>query len=54
MAEIDLFRDIAADPYAYGRQFKRETGGRIAGYLCSYAPEEMVFAAGALPFRVLA
>ena len=52
MAEIDLFRDIAADPYAYGRQFKRETGGRIAGYLCSYAPEEMVFAAGALPFRV--
>jgi len=31
----------------------KESGGKVIGYLCSYVPEEVIYAAGMLPFRVL-
>jgi len=32
----------------------REQGGRVVGYFCSYAPDEILTAAGFLPFRMRA
>ena len=30
----------------------KEEGKRVVGYFCSYVPEEIIYAAGALPYRV--
>lgn len=32
----------------------REQGGKVVGYFCSYVPEEIILAAGMLPYRVRA
>ena len=52
MEEITEIKNITADPYAYCRKYKDETGKKIVGYTCSYTPEELIYAAGALPFRI--
>jgi len=52
MQEIALFREIAADPFEYGRKLKQEQGRRVVGNFCSYVPEEIIHAAGAVPFRI--
>jgi bzd-type benzoyl-CoA reductase N subunit len=52
MEEITEIKNITADPYAYCRKYKEETGKKIVGYTCSYTPEELIYAAGALPFRI--
>jgi len=52
MEEIKEIINITADPHAYCRKYKEETGKKIIGYTCSYTPEEMICAAGALPFRL--
>ena len=52
MEEITEIKNITAEPYAYCRKYKEETGKKIVGYTCSYTPEELIYAAGALPFRI--
>jgi len=52
MEKITEFKNIITDPYAYCRKYKEETGKTIVGYTCSYTPEEIIYAAGALPFRL--
>ncbi len=47
------FRPIAHDPLAYGRQWRQRSAGPLIGTLCSYAPEEIIVAAGGLPLRLL-
>jgi bzd-type benzoyl-CoA reductase N subunit len=42
------------DPIAYARRYKEESGKKVIGYLCSYTPEEIIFAAGAHPLRLFA
>ncbi len=49
---IKPFHDISLDPEVYARNWRKRTGGKVVGTLCSYAPEELIFAAGALGFRV--
>ncbi len=52
---MDIFRkfhDLCADPDGYARRWKTGTGGKVVGTLCSYAPEELILAAGALGFRI--
>jgi benzoyl-CoA reductase subunit C len=39
--------------HEYARKWKERTGGRVVGVFCSYVPEELIHAAGALPVRVL-
>jgi benzoyl-CoA reductase subunit C len=51
--DIQRLTDIAADPYAYARQWKAETGGKVVATLCSYAPEELILAAGLLGLRIV-
>ena len=53
MDPIQQLRDIAADPKAYAKRWKQETGGKVVGTLCSYAPEELILAGGALPYRIV-
>jgi bcr-type benzoyl-CoA reductase subunit C len=43
---------IAEDPYEYAEKIKGDTRAPIIGYFCSYAPEEVIFASGAVPFRI--
>src|SRR3972149_3569285 len=39
--------------HEYARAWKKRTGGRTMGCFCSYAPEEILLAAGWMPVRVL-
>jgi len=51
----DILREMAEvvrDPFAYGRKLKADTGKKIVGYVCTYAPEEIILAAGAHPLRL--
>lgn len=50
--DIQRLKAISADPHGYARQWKSSTGGRVVGTLCSYAPDELILAAGLLGFRV--
>jgi len=54
MASFDLFYEIINNPGQYATNWKKETGNKVIGYFCSYAPEEIITAAGALPYRILA
>jgi len=44
---------VAQERHRYAREWKERTGRPVIGYLCTWVPEEMVYAAGALPVRVL-
>jgi bcr-type benzoyl-CoA reductase subunit C len=52
MKNLALFHEIAKNPYDYAKKIKKESGRKIVGYFCSYTPEEIIDAAGALPFRI--
>ena len=52
MEKITEFKSIVTDPYTYCRSYKKETGKKIVGFTCSYTPEEIIYAAGALPLRL--
>jgi benzoyl-CoA reductase subunit C len=47
------FRDWRLNRAAYARQWKERTGGKVIGYFCTYAPEELMYAANILPVRIL-
>ncbi|MFQ5826947.1 MAG: 2-hydroxyacyl-CoA dehydratase subunit D [Dehalococcoidia bacterium] len=47
------FQEIIDNRHQYAQAWKERTGGRVVGYFCSYVPEEMLVAAGALPVRIL-
>jgi benzoyl-CoA reductase subunit C len=51
---MEEFRELLANRHKYARDWKARTGGRIVGYYEPYMPEELVYAAGALPIRLLA
>ena len=53
MDPLQLFRDISQHPADYARQWKTRTGGKVVGNFCSYTPQELIVAAGALPYRIL-
>ncbi|MFH1980614.1 MAG: 2-hydroxyacyl-CoA dehydratase family protein [Pseudomonadota bacterium] len=52
MTVIARLKAIAADPYTYTRSWKAKTGRPVIGTFCSYAPEEIILAAGALGIRL--
>ncbi|MCF8111038.1 MAG: 2-hydroxyacyl-CoA dehydratase family protein [Desulfobacteraceae bacterium] len=49
----DRFYSACLDPSGYARGLKQRTCGKILGYFCSYAPVELIHAAGLHPFRIL-
>lgn len=52
MDAMKPFSEAAADPYDYARRWKKAHGGPVIGSFCTYAPEEIVWAAGGLPLRL--
>ena len=49
---VERFQRAAKDPATYARSWKEKNQKDVIGYFCSYAPEEIIMAAGALPFRI--
>ncbi len=39
--------------HQYAQDWKKRTGKQMLGYFCTYAPEEIAYAAGVLPVRIL-
>jgi benzoyl-CoA reductase subunit C len=37
----------------YAKEWKKRTGGKVMGYMCTYVPEEILYAADILPVRIL-
>jgi len=52
MEILSKFKAVVKDPYAYASDMKKKTGKPVIGNFCSYTPEELIYAAGALPFRL--
>ena len=52
MKQIEECHQILKDPDGYVKRFKAESGRKVVGTFCSYAPEEIILAAGAHPFRL--
>ncbi len=50
--QIATFEAVCADPYRIAREVA-EQGRRVAGYMCTYTPEELFHAAGYFPVRIL-
>ncbi|MFQ5826085.1 MAG: benzoyl-CoA reductase, bzd-type, subunit N [Dehalococcoidia bacterium] len=49
----EKFEEWQQNRHEYARDWKAKTGGKVLGYFCTYAPEEIVYAAGILPVRIL-
>ncbi|MFQ5826865.1 MAG: 2-hydroxyacyl-CoA dehydratase [Dehalococcoidia bacterium] len=50
---MEKFQEVIQNRHQYARDWKARTGGKVVGYLCTYVPEEVMYAAGILPVRVL-
>ncbi len=50
---FSTFRNWWLNRAQYAKEWKERTGGRIMGYFCTYVPEELLYAAGILPVRIL-
>ena len=49
---MESFKELIDNRHEYAREWKKRTGGKVLGYLCSYVPEEIAVAAGVLPVRI--
>lgn len=49
---LEYVRDVSRDPLAQIKKYADE-GRRMVGYMCSYVPEELLYAAGLLPVRLI-
>ncbi len=52
MAPLEEINEIADTIYNSAAKEWKEKGGKITGYFCSYVPEEVLHAAGTLPYRL--
>lgn len=50
--ELELLMKLREDPYSSAREWKKRTKNKVIGFFCCYAPEELIYAAGALPVRI--
>ena len=54
MTTLENFQKIAQESFNEHLKTHKEQGGKIMGVFCSYVPEELVIAAGMVPFRMRA
>ena len=52
MAVFDTFEEIRLNRHRYAQEWKARTEGKVVGSLCTYVPEELLYAAGVLPVRI--
>ncbi len=50
---FEKFRNVVNNRHRYARDWKKRTGRKVVGYLCTCVPEELIYAAGMLPIRIL-
>jgi len=50
---FEQFGKAFENRHEYAKEWKKRTGGKVVGFLCSYAPEEILYAANILPVRLL-
>jgi benzoyl-CoA reductase subunit C len=50
---MENFKQWFQNRHDYAQQWKKKTGGKVLGYFCTYVPEEILYAAGVLPVRIL-
>ncbi|KJS30618.1 MAG: hypothetical protein VR64_15500 [Desulfatitalea sp. BRH_c12] len=53
MDHFEFFRRISDNPRGYAVDWKQKSGAKVVGHFCSYTPQELLVAAGALPYRIL-
>ncbi len=51
-AIVERFRQITEKPHDYAKSLKAK-GQLLAGYMCTHVPEEILYAAGIVPVRIL-
>ncbi len=50
---LEKFREWVDNRHDYAREWKKRTGGKVVGGICTYVPEEILYAASILPVRIL-
>jgi benzoyl-CoA reductase subunit C len=50
---MEAFRELIENRHDYAKDWKAKTGGEVLGYFCTYVPEEIIYAAGILPVRII-
>ncbi|MDD5094626.1 MAG: 2-hydroxyacyl-CoA dehydratase [Dehalococcoidia bacterium] len=50
--EMTEYEEVFSNRHNYANEWKAKSGGRVVGGFCSYVPEELLYASGALPVRV--
>jgi len=53
LPQMKKFREWFENRHEYAKKWKEKTGGKVVGYYCTYVPEEILYAAGVLPVRIL-
>jgi|Deesub1362B_J571_1020462.scaffolds.fasta_scaffold00039_50 benzoyl-CoA reductase subunit C len=53
LPQLKQFREWFEKRHEYAKEWKRKNGGKVVGYYCTYCPEEILYAAGVLPVRIL-
>jgi benzoyl-CoA reductase subunit C len=51
---MDKIQQILKEHHEYARAWKSRTNGKVLGFYDTYFPEELAYAAGVLPIRILA
>ena len=49
---MNIFDSWFKERHKYAEEWKKRTRGKIMGYLCTYVPEELLYAANILPVRI--
>ena len=50
---LKIMRNTVEDPVGAAKKYKDQYNRPVFGYFCTYTPEEIIHAAGGIPFRVL-
>lgn len=50
---FSYFKDIVENRHEHARKIKSDKNKKLIAYLCSYVPEEIIYAAGGIPIRIL-
>ncbi len=53
MEAMQEIHRIVTNRHEVAKEWKAKTGGKVLGYLTSDLPEELIYAAGILPVRIL-
>jgi benzoyl-CoA reductase subunit C len=53
MTTLETFHNLVKSPHQFAKDWKITTGKKVVGYLCTNLPEELIYAAGLLPVRLL-